>query len=41
MLEGELHSVSDPKWTTKLMYYYTLARDVRKQTERTVNVQCP
>jgi hypothetical protein len=21
------------------MYYYTLARDVRKQTERTVNVQ--
>jgi hypothetical protein len=32
---------SDPKQTTRLMCYYTLARDVRKQTERTVNVQCP
>jgi hypothetical protein len=32
---------SDPKRTTKLMCYYTLARDVRKQTERTVNEQCP
>jgi hypothetical protein len=32
---------SDPKRTTRLMCYYTLARDVRIQTERTVNVQCP
>jgi hypothetical protein len=33
---------SDPKRTTKLMCGdNALAGDVRKQTERTVNAQCP
>jgi hypothetical protein len=32
---------SVPKRTTKQVFYYTLARDVRKQTERKVNVQRP
>jgi hypothetical protein len=30
-----------PKRTMKLMCNYALAGDVRKQTERTVNAQCP
>jgi hypothetical protein len=32
---------SDPKRTATLMCDYALAGDVRKQTERTVNVQSP